>query len=162
MLLWVKYALITFELMEDTLEKEKRQMTIQRITACVQVKGDYQKCYHFYTEKVGLVPTYGDESGPYTSFASKKEEAPFFGMFQVDAVIDQMEGYPISDNRISSDTLSATFHTTDFEEDYTRMKNAGVVFEVSKTVLGEGDQAFHIAYFRDPEGNLLSLEDGGV
>ncbi|MFB8552626.1 hypothetical protein [Enterococcus casseliflavus] len=53
-------------------------MTIQRITACVQVKGDYQKCYHFYTEKVGLVPTYGDESGPYTSFASKKEEAPFF------------------------------------------------------------------------------------
>ncbi|MDB1691044.1 hypothetical protein PMV44_04200 [Enterococcus casseliflavus] len=48
-------------------------MTIQRITACVQVKGDYQKCYHFYTEKVGLVPTYGDESGPYTSFASKKE-----------------------------------------------------------------------------------------
>ena len=92
MLLWVKYALITFELMEDTLEKEKRQMTIQRITACVQVKGHYQKCYHFYTEKVGLVPTYGDESGPYTSFASKKEEAPFFGMFQVDAVIDQMEG----------------------------------------------------------------------
>lgn len=60
-------------------------------------------------------------------------------MFQVDAVIDQMEGYPISDNRISSDTLSATFHTTDFEEDYTRMNNAGVVFEVSKTILGEGD-----------------------
>ena len=42
------------------------------------------------------------------------------------------------------------------------MNNAGVVFEVSKTVLGEGYQAFHIAYFRDPEGNLLSLEDGGV
>lgn len=42
------------------------------------------------------------------------------------------------------------------------MNNAGVVFEVSKTVLEEGDQAFHIAYFRDPEGNLLSLEDGGV
>lgn len=162
MLLWLTYALITLNRWKTHSKRRKDKLTIQRITACVQVKGDYQKCYEFYTEKVGLVPTYGDESGPYTSFASKKEEAPFFGMFQVDAVIDQMEGYPISENRISSDTLSATFHTTDFEEDYTRMNNAGVVFEVSKTVLGEGDQAFHIAYFRDPEGNLLSLEDGGV
>ncbi len=41
-------ALITFELMEDTLEKDKRQMTIQRITACVQVKGDYQVLSFLY------------------------------------------------------------------------------------------------------------------
>lgn len=137
-------------------------MSVYRITACVQVKGDYQACYDFYTEKIGLVPIYGDGSGPYTSFASKKEEYPFFAMFQIGAVVEQMEGYPISDNRISSDTLSATFHTTTFDDDYNRMVNAGVVFEVGKKVLGEGAEAFHIAYFRDPEGNLMSLEDGGV
>jgi len=45
-------------------------MTIYNITATVQVRKDFGKCYDFYKEILGLVPISGDRNGPYTSFAS--------------------------------------------------------------------------------------------
>jgi len=136
-------------------------MGINRVTAVVQVRGDYQKCFDFYTEKIGLIPIYGDGTGPYTNFASKKDGEPFFAMYCTKDASERIAGYVISESSESTDTLSATFHSNDFEADYNRILNAGVDF-IGKVTMGEGNEAFNIAYFRDTEGNLLSLEDGGV
>jgi len=136
-------------------------MGIHRISAVVQVRGDYQKCYQFYTEKLGLVPIYGDETGPYTSFASQKGEEPFFAMYCSKDARKWLSNFKISKSTESTDTLAATLHTDDFEADYNKMLDAGVVF-LDKDIMGEGKEAFNIAYFRDTEGNLLSLEDGGI
>lgn len=137
-------------------------MGINRVTAGVQVKGDYQKCFDFYAEKVGLVPIYGDRNGPYTSFASCKNSPPFFAIYSAKDASERVTGYVITESTQSTDTLTAVFHTNDFEADYKRMSAAGIVFFDGDKTMGEGDQAFNIAYFRDTEGNLLSLEDGGV
>ena len=136
-------------------------MKINRITAGVQVRGDFQKCFDFYTEKVGLVPIYGDRAGPYTSFASSKDEEPFFALYDAKHASERVKEYAIPSNARSSDTLTAVFHTTDFEGDYKRMQEAGVAFIGRRNFADEGFD-FNLAFFRDTEGNLLSLEDGGV
>ena len=136
-------------------------MRIDKVTACVQVKNDFGKCYDFYTEKLGLIPTYGDRNGPYASFTNCKDGEPFFAMYSAKDASERIAGYTISDNAGSTDTLSAVFHTTDFESVYDNWLKSGVDF-IDKVVLGEGDQRFNMAIFNDPEGNLLSLEDGGV
>ena len=132
-------------------------MKINRVTAVVQVKGDYRKCYEFYTEKVGLVPIYGDGNGPYTSFSDSKDGEPFFAMYCSRDLAKRAPGYTFSESVAPTDTLSATFHTCDFEADYKRMQEAGVELEKA-----DMDGTFNMAVFRDPEGNMLSLEDGGV
>ena len=136
-------------------------MKINRVTAGVQVRKDFQKCFDFYTEKMGLVPIYGDRNGGYTSFASGKNEEPFFAIYEAQDASNRVPEYVIPGNTESSDTLTAVFHTTDFENDYNTLLKAGVQFIGKKNLIGDGFD-FNIAYFRDPEGNLLSLEDGGV
>ena len=132
-------------------------MGINRVTAVVQVRGEYRKCYEFYTEKVGLVPIYGDGHGPYTNFSNRRDGEPFFAMYCSHDLAKRTPGYIVSESTASTDTLSATFHTDDFEADYKKMQAAGVAFE--KVDMG---CEFNMAVFRDPEGNTLSLEDGGV
>ena len=127
----------------------------------MQVRKDYQKCFYFYTEKLGLVPIYGNRNGPYTNFASYKHGVPFFAIYEAKDASNRVEEYVIPTSTESPDTLSAIFHTADFEHDYNRLLKAGVQFIGKRNFADEGFD-FNLAYFRDPEGNLLSLEDGGV
>ena len=136
-------------------------MKINRVTAGVQVRNDFQKCFDFYTDKMGLVPIFGDRSGGYTSFASCKDGEPFFAIYEAKDASNRVREYVIPSNTESSDTLTAVFHTTDFENDYNDLLERGVQFIGKKNLVGDGFD-FNIAYFRDTEGNLLSLEDGGV
>jgi hypothetical protein len=136
-------------------------MKISNVTACVQVKKDFGKCFDFYTEKLGLVAIYGDRNGPYANFSNRKTGEPFFAMYCAKDAEARIGGYTISANTAASDTLSATFHTTDFHGVYQTWLQAGVEFADS-VVMGEGEESFNMAIFSDPEGNMLSLEDGGV
>jgi len=136
-------------------------MKISKITAGVQVRNDFQKCFDFYTEKLGLVPIYGDGNGPYASFANSKGEEPFFAIYEAKHASEKVEEYILPNNTESSDTLTAVFHTTNFENDYNHLLKSGVEFIGKKNFASEGFD-FNLAYFRDTEGNLLSLEDGGV
>ncbi|MCL2368194.1 MAG: VOC family protein [Oscillospiraceae bacterium] len=136
-------------------------MRIDKVTACVQVRNDFGTCFDFYTGKLGLVPIYGDRNGPYANFANCKDGEPFFAMYSAKDASERIAGYTIPDNTRSSDTLSAVFHTTDFEDVYNNWLKAGVEF-IDRVVMGEGDETFNMAIFSDPEGNMLSLEDGGV
>jgi len=72
-----------------------------------------------------------------------------------------VDEYTIPSNTASSDTLTAVFHTADFDVVYNNWLKAGVEF-IGKKVFATDGSSFNIAYFRDTEGNLLSLEDGGV
>jgi len=136
-------------------------MTINRITAGVQVRQDFAACYDFYTNKLGLFPVYGDQNGPYTNFAASEGGEPFFALYAAEHAASRVAEYDIPTNAASSDTLTAVFHTTDFAGAYARMQQAGVQFIGQRNFADEGFD-FNMALFRDPEGNLLSLEDGGV
>ena len=131
-------------------------MKFDQTTLRILVRKNYGECYDFYTEKMGLVPVWGDRDGPYTSFAVSVGAPPCFAIFSGDAM-PLYQGYtqPLSDTQ--PDTIVAVVPTTDLDGDYRRMKEAGVPF------LGEPQyiEAWGMlcTYFRDPEGNLFELND---
>lgn len=131
-------------------------MRFRETTIRVLVRKDYGACFDFYTEKIGLVPVWGDRNGPYTSFAAQEGEPPCFAIFS-GANMTMFQGYEQPDGDVQPDTITGVIPSDDLDHDYRRMKAAGVRF------LGEPqfieDWGMRCTYFRDPEGNLFELND---
>lgn len=134
-------------------------MKFNETTIRILVRKDYGKCFDFYTEKMGLIPVWGDRNGPYTSFAVNKDEAPCFAIFAGDAMV-MYQGYEQPNQDTQPDTIAGIIPTLDLDSDYARLKEAGVEF------LGEPQYieawGMRCTYFRDPEGNLFELNDASV
>lgn len=131
-------------------------MKFNETTIRVLVRKDYGECFDFYTEKIGLIPVWGDRNGPYTSFAAGRDAAPCFAIFAGEAM-PMFRGYEQPESGTQLDTVTAVIPTTDLDGDYLRLKEAGVPF------LGEPQYieawGMRCTYFRDPEGNLFELND---
>ncbi len=131
-------------------------MRFNETTIRVLVRGDYGVCFDFYTEKVGLVPVWGDRNGPNTSFAVKEGEPPCFAIF-AGANMSMFAGYTQPVATTQPDTITVVIPSDDLDGDYRRLAAAGVPF------LGEvqhiEDWGMRCVYFRDPEGNLFELND---
>lgn len=136
-------------------------MQFEKTTLRILVRKDYGACYDFYTEKLGLVPVWGDRNGPYTSFTVKEGTPPSFAIF-AGANMSLFEGCQQPSASAITDQITAVIPSDDLDGDYARLRAAGVPF------LGEprriDDWGMRCTYFRDPEGNLFELNDadGGV
>ena len=132
-------------------------MRFNETTVRVLVRKNYEACFDFYTEKLGLVPTWGTRNGPYTSFAVEAGGTPCFAMF-LGANMSKHIGYEQPTAATQPDSMAVILPTDDVDRDYTRLKSAGVEF------LSEPQDiwGFRMVYFRDPEGNLFELMDGNV
>lgn len=131
-------------------------MKFNETTIRILVRKNYGECYDFYTEKIGLVPVWGNRNGPYTSFAVSGDTPPCFAIFSGEAM-PMFEGYTQPETISQPDTVAAIIPTLDLDGDYQRLKAAGVPF------LGEPQYieawGMRCTYFRDPEGNLFELND---
>lgn len=131
-------------------------MKFNETTIRILVRKDYGECFDFYTEKLGLVPVWGDRNGPYTSFAVSGDAPPCFAIFWGEAM-SMFQGYTQPVGTTLTDTVAAVIPTLDLDGDYHRLKEAGVPF------LGEPQRieewGMRCTYFRDPEGNLFELND---
>lgn len=115
---------------------------------------DYKKCFKFYTEKLGLVPVWGDENGCYASFnvADGIEGLAIF-------VSDFMA--PVAGN---ADKTQATgfreksmvcFEVENVDESYKSLAQKGIEFINEPTDMP--DWGARVVHFRDPEENLIEL-----
>lgn len=131
-------------------------MRFNELTIRILVRKDYGECYDFYTGKMGLTAVWGDRNGPYTSFAQEPGAPPCFAIFSADAM-PMFQGYRPPLGSTQPDTVVAVLPTSELDEDYQRLKSAGVEF------LGEPQRieewGMRCTYFRDPEGNLFELND---
>ncbi|MBP1046086.1 VOC family protein [Enterococcus sp. BWM-S5] len=131
-------------------------MHLDRMTTRILVRKNYGACFDFYTEKLGLVPVWGDRSGPYTSFSVTSDAPPCFAIF-LGENMTMYSGYEQPVDHAQSDTVASIIPSDNIDEDYQKLKAAGVEF------LGEPqyieDWYMTCAYFRDPEGNLFELND---
>lgn len=131
-------------------------MQFNETTIRVLVRKDYGKCYDFYTEKMGLIAIWGDRNGPYTSFAVSPDAPPCFAIFSGECV-SMFQGYQQPVSMTQPDTIVAVIPSQNLDDDYQRLKAAGVSF------LGEPQRieawGMRCTYFRDPEGNLFELND---
>jgi len=125
----------------------------------ILVRKDYGTCFDFYKEKLGLVPDYADRNGPYSSFAVKKGEPSCIALFSAKNT-ELFKGYKQPNENPSSDTIAVILHSDDLDADYNRLKEAGVEFLGEPQYIEGWDM--RCTYFRDPEGNLIELNDGGV
>jgi len=135
-------------------------MRFNKTTIGVYVWKDYGACFDFYTEKIGLVPVWGDRNGPYTSFAAKEGEPACFSIF-AGANAAAFKGFKHPEATAQPDTLVASIPTDDVARDYQRLKEKGVEFLGEPQFMKEWG-GFYITYFRDPEGNLFALNGGNV
>ena len=131
-------------------------MEFSKTTIRILVRKNYGECFDFYTEKIGLTAVWGNRNGPYTSFATSKNTQPCFAIFAAEAM-PMFKGYEQPDVSTQPDTTVAVIPTFNLDEDYLRLKEAGVKF------LGEPQYieswGMRCTYFRDPEGNLFELND---
>lgn len=131
-------------------------MQFDKATIRILVRKDYGACYDFYTQKMGLVPVWGDKESEYTSFAVKEGEPPCFAIF-MGANMSVMQGYAQPAANTQPDTIVGVIPSQDLEADYKRLSAAGVEFTgPPQHVEGWG---MTCTYFRDPEGNLFELND---
>lgn len=134
-------------------------MNFNETTLRILVRGDYGECYDFYTEKLGLIPVWGDRNGPYTSFAVSEGMPPCFAIFLGDAM-SLYNGYDQPKTNIQPDTVVAMIPTYDLDGDYARLKSLGIEFIGEPQTIKEW--GMRCVYFRDTEGNLFELSDSTV
>ena len=131
-------------------------MQFDKMTTRILVRGNYGECFDFYTQKIGLTAVWGDRNGPYTSFAVDAQSAPCFAIF-AGKNMDMFKDYVQPVSSTQPDTVVGVIPTSNLTEDYNRLKEAGVEF-IGEPQLIEYWQMTCV-YFRDPEGNLLELND---
>ena len=135
-------------------------MKFDKTTLGVLVRNDFGTCYDFYTQKLDLIPTWGDRNGPYVSFAIAEGEPNCFSIF-LGSEMSRVNGYVQPSAAGNSDTMSFSIPSEDVQADYERLKAKGVEF-LSEPQFIEAWGGFTSAYFRDPEGNLFDLNDGAI
>jgi len=130
-------------------------MKFDKSMVTVLVRKDYGACFDFYTEKLGLVPIWGDRNSSWTGFAMKAGDKEYcFAIFAA-AGQSAYNGYVPPSATNPSDSMSIGIPSDNVDEDYKRLKAAGVAFiGEPQTIEAWG---MRCVYFRDPEGNLLSL-----
>ncbi|MGI6664428.1 MAG: VOC family protein [Christensenellaceae bacterium] len=131
-------------------------MRFQDTTIRILVRKEYGACFDFYTEKLGLVPVWGDRNGPYTSFAIKEGAAPCFAIFS-GANMSMFDGYAQPKTTEQPDSIVAVIPSDDLDGDYEKMRAAGVEFLSPPRFIA--DWQMRCTYFRDTEGNLFELND---
>jgi len=129
-----------------------------KASVTILVRKDYGACFDFYTEKLGLIPVMGDRNGPWCGFVVNVGEDYCFAIFKGDAQ-SAHRGYVQPGTTAQPDTITLGIPSDNVDDDYRRLKEAGVEFlGEPQTIEAWGTRC---VYFRDPEGNLLSL-DGDI
>lgn len=118
---------------------------------------DFGAMYDFYTGVMGLAPVWGGREGPYASFAAPGAEAPTFALFQAENMT-RYEGYTLPAGG-HADTLQLVVPSKDVDADYERLKALGASFLGPPQSIE--DWGMRCAVLRDPEGNLIEINDSG-
>jgi catechol 2,3-dioxygenase-like lactoylglutathione lyase family enzyme len=120
---------------------------------------DFQKCFDFYTQKLGFEVYWGDRNGPFTAFKADGIDKPCFSIFLARNQ-HMYQGYVPLTGTGRTDQVIYVIPTDNLEEDYQALKAKGVCFMGEPQTIR--DWQMRCVYFRDPEGNLFELSQDGI
>ena len=115
---------------------------------------DYQKCFKFYTEKLGLEPLWGDENGPYANF-KVAEGIEGFAIFVSDFMAPAVGNADKSQPTDCREKSMISFSVENVDETYQTLLEKGVNFINQPTDMP--DWFMRVVHFRDPEENLIEF-----
>lgn len=115
---------------------------------------DFAKCFRFYTEQLGLDPTWGDENTGYASFkvADGIEGLALFSSDRMATVVGNAnKQQPVAMREKSM----VSFSVDNVDETFAALQAKGVTFISEPTDMP--DWGMRTLYLRDPEENLIEL-----
>jgi len=110
---------------------------------------DYQSCFRFWRDVIGLVPVFGDESGTYAAFNSGTTRLSIFVAAEMAAVVPLQEPSPQAPDR---SVVQRDVDKVDAVAGTLRVRGVSVTEPSDQPGWG-----IRVAHFRDPEGNLIEL-----
>lgn len=117
---------------------------------------DFDKCFRFYAEQLGLKVTWGKVGGDYASFdvglnSNKMGFSIFRSDLMANAIGNSEKSLP-TDNR---EKIAIIMKVDNVDETFQKLQSKGVSFINKPTdMTGWGMRAVH---FRDPEENLIEI-----
>lgn len=115
---------------------------------------DFEKCFKFYKDQLGLEPAWGDENSGYASF-KVAEGIEGFALFKSDWMAPSAGNIdkPMPVN--CREKMMVSFNVPNVDEAYEALSAKGVTFINEPTDMpGWG---MRVVYLRDPEENLIEL-----
>lgn len=113
---------------------------------------DYPACFRFYRDVMGFKVTYGDENGPYASFDTGET---ILALFDRRLMAEAVGNEDLAATAVAQDRLALIFAVTDVDQAIAGLKQAGVA--VVNEPHDQSTWGIRVAHFRDPDGNLLEI-----
>ena len=115
---------------------------------------NYQACKQFYSDVLGLKIIFADDKDEYAELSTGKTIITIFNRQRLGTFVDRTE--PVSyDPNYAGVVLS--FRVACLDEAIAHLKAKGV--EMVKESMNYPRWGFISAFFRDPDGNLIELEE---
>ncbi len=114
---------------------------------------DYDSCFRFYTEKLGMKALWGAPGDVYATLAL--DGGGEIALFNSDLMADALgnSGLPIPQN--SREKSMIVLEVEDVDRVYADLKNKGVEFH--NTPHDRTDWGLRCVHLYDPEGNLIEM-----
>lgn len=112
---------------------------------------DFPACFRFYRDVLGFRPTYGSETGSYADFDTGEFTLALFVRQEMNAALGQADLPDPS----RQDAAVLIFRVEDVDSAVEQLKARGVRFLTAPQ--DRPDWSIRTAHFRDPDGNLIEI-----
>jgi lactoylglutathione lyase len=113
---------------------------------------DYEGCFRFYRDVLGLEVSFGDENSGYADFAAGDSS---FSLF-IRAAMEEVVGVlPDLAPGVERDRVVLVVGVDDLEATVLRLERKGANFALG--IQSRPDWGIRTAHLRDPDGNLVEL-----
>ena len=115
---------------------------------------DYQKCFKFYTEKLGFEPVWGDENSCYANFRVA-EGIEGFALFVSDFMAMAVGNADKTQPTGFREKSLVSFEVENVDATYQTLLSKGVNF--INQPIDMPDWGMRVVHLRDPEENLIEI-----
>jgi lactoylglutathione lyase len=125
-------------------------MTATELSQVRRIVSDFAGCFRFYRDVLGLRPQFDDDSGPYAKFSPDEGSAGIALHDRAD-----LERAVPGLAATGGDRALVVLHVEDVDRYAAEITARGAALLAEPTVMWE---RLRVAYLRDPEGNLIELQ----
>jgi lactoylglutathione lyase len=122
-----------------------------RLTFVRLLVGDYGGCFRFYRDAMGFPVTFGDESSGYADVSASADVN--IALFDRREQLEQLGGG--AEPSGEGDRAALIFEVEDVDATLREVRGRGA--PVAAEPADRSDWGIRVAYVRDPDGNLIEL-----